>query len=130
MELDYIIAEFINIFVSFARFIFYISPILLIIFIVLLLKKDKDRACRASVKIMFISLISGIVFSILSGIYMISSGFIVNGILLLIPIVVGMVIILFGCIIAIIVWIVLKRLTLNENKTKDKKEEENKRDSL
>ena len=103
MELDYIIAEFINIFVSFARFIFYISPILLIIFIVLLLNKDKDRACRASVKIMFISLISGIIFSILIGIYMISSGFIVNGILLLIPIGAGIVIILFGCIIAIIV---------------------------
>ena len=121
MELDYIIAEFINIFVSFARFIFYISPILLIIFIVLLLKKDKDRACRASVKIMIISLILGVVISILGAIFMISSGFVVNGILLLIPIGAGMVIILFGCIIAIIVWIVLKLLTLNENKTKYKK---------
>ena len=127
MELDYIIAEFINIFVSFARFIFYISPILPIIFIVLLLKKDKDRACRVSVKIMFISLVFGIAFSILGAIFMISSGFVINGILLLIPVGAGIVIILFGCIIAIIVWIVFKLLTLNENKRKIKKEE-NKRD--
>ena len=130
MELNYIISEFINIFVSFARFVFYISSILLIIFIVLLLNKDKDRACRASAKIMFISLVFGIAFSILGAIFMISSGFVVNGILLLIPIGAGMVIILFGCIIAIIVWIVLKCLTINDNKTKYKKEEENKRDSL
>ena len=112
--LDYIINGFINIFALSTRFIFYISPFLLLVFIIFLLKRNKDRAYRISFKIMVISFIFGIVFSILGGVYMIVSGFVVNGILLFLPIGAGIVIILFGWIIAIIVWIVLKCLTFKK----------------
>ena len=111
---DYIMNGFINIFALSTRFIFYISPFLLLVFIIFLLKRNKDRACRISFKIMVISFIFGIVFSILGGVYMIVSGFVVNGILLFLPIGVGIVIILFGWIIAIIVWIILKCLTFKK----------------
>ena len=112
--LDYIINGFINIFALSTRFIFYISPFLLLVFIIFLLKRNKDRAYRISFKIMVISFIFGIVFSILGSVYMIVSGFVVNGILLFLPIGAGIVIILFGWIIAIIVWIVLKCLTFKK----------------
>ena len=112
--LDYIINGFINIFALSTRFIFYISPFLPLLFIVFLLNRNKDRACRISFKIMVISFIFGIVFSILGSVYMIVSGFVVNGILLFLPIGAGIVIILFGWIIAIIVWIVLKCLTFKK----------------
>ena len=112
--LDYIMNGFINFFALSTRFIFYISPFLLLVFIIFLLKRNKDRAYRISFKIMVISFIFGIVFSILGSVYMIVSGFVVNGILLFLPIGVGIVIILFGWIIAIIVWIVLKCLTFKK----------------
>ena len=112
--LDYIMNGFINFFALSTRFIFYISPFLLLVFIIFLLKRNKDRACRISFKIMVISFIFGIVFSILGSVYMIVSGFVVNGILLFLPIGAGIVIILFGWIIAIIVWIVLKCLTFKK----------------
>ena len=112
--LDYIMNGFINFFALSTRFIFYISPFLLLVFIIFLLKRNKDRAYRISFKIMVISFIFGIVFSILGGVYMIVSGFVVNGILLFLPIGAGIVIILFGWIIAIIVWIVLKCLTFKK----------------
>ena len=111
---DYIMNGFINFFALSTRFIFYISPFLLLVFIIFLLKRNKDRAYRISFKIMVISFIFGIVFSILVGVYMIVSGFVVNGILLFLPIGVGIVIILFGWIIAIIVWIILKCLTFKK----------------
>ena len=111
---DYIMNGFINIFALSTRFIFYISPFLLLVFIIFLLKRNKDRAYRISFKIMVISFIFGIVFSILGSVYMIVSGFVVNGILLFLPIGAGIVIILFGWIIAIIVWIVLKCLTFKK----------------
>lgn len=112
--LDYIMNGFINFFALSTRFIFYISPFLLLVFIIFLLKRNKDRAYRISFKIMVISFIFGIVFSILGSVYMIVSGFVVNGILLFLPIGAGIVIILFGWIIAIIVWIVLKCLTFKK----------------
>ena len=112
--LDYIMNGFINFFALSTRFIFYISPFLLLVFIIFILKRNKDRACRISFKIMVISFIFGIVFSILGGVYMIVSGFVVNGILLFLPIGVGIVIILCGWIIAIIVWIILKCLTFKK----------------
>ena len=112
--LDYIMNGFINIFALSTRFIFHISPFLLLVFIIFLLKRNKDRAYRISFKIMVISFIFGIVFSILGSVYMIVSGFVVNGILLFLPIGAGIVIILFGWIIAIIVWIVLKCLTFKK----------------
>ena len=112
--LDYIMNGFINFFALSTRFIFYISPFLLLVFIIFLLKRNKDRAYRISFKIMVISFIFGIVFSILGGVYMIVSGFVVNGILLFLPIGAGIVIILCGWIIAIIVWIVLKCLTFKK----------------
>ena len=111
---DYIMNGFINIFALSTRFIFYISPFLLLVFIIFLLKRNKDRAYRISFKIMVISFIFGIVFSILGSVYMIVSGFVVNGILLFLPIGAGIVIILFGWIIAIIVWIILKCLTFKK----------------
>ena len=111
---DYIMNGFINIFALSTRFIFYISPFLPLLFIVFLLNRNKDRACRISFKIMVISFIFGIVFSILGGVYMIVSGFVVNGILLFLPIGAGIVIILCGWIIAIIVWIILKCLTFKK----------------
>ena len=111
---DYIMNGFINFFALSTRFIFYISPFLLLVFIIFLLKRNKDRAYRISFKIMVISFIFGIVFSILGSVYMIVSGFVVNGILLFLPIGAGIVIILFGWIIAIIVWIILKCLTFKK----------------
>ncbi|TKZ33613.1 hypothetical protein EZH24_08545 [Brachyspira catarrhinii] len=114
--MDYIINGFINIFALSTRFIFYISPFLPLVFIIFLLNKNKDMACRISFKIMVISFIFGIVFSILGSILFIFSmprhgG---SGLFLLLPIGAGMIIILCGWIIAIIVWIILKCLTLKK----------------
>ena len=111
---DYIINGFINFFALSTRFIFYISPFLLLVFIIFLLNRNKDRAYSISFKIMVISFIFGIVFSIFGSVYMIVSGFVINGILLFLPIGAGIIIILFGWIIAIIVWIVLKCLTFKK----------------